>query len=379
MNAIEAAKERVPGRSDRLLALLEQDPTNLMLMVDAADAALAERRPEVAEDLLARHERLRPLEPRGENLAGLAALQLGRHAQAAAAFQRLVDRGPGGPAIRFNLAWARAMLREPEAALAALDEETARALPQAAMLKVQLLHERGELEQAAELAQSSLPIHPDHDGLKAAVSVLAIDLGDLELAARCAAGAGDHPDALTTLGTLALGEDRATEALAMFDAALAQAPAVPRAWIGRGLAKLLSGQSEGAPADLDRGAEMFGDHLGSWIAAGWAYFINHDLAAARARFEKALAIDPNFAESHGALAVLDLLEGRAEEASRKIDVAQRLDRSCYSAALARVLMAASSGDQQAAGRIFDLAINTPVDDSGRTIAQAMARMGLGRG
>jgi tetratricopeptide (TPR) repeat protein len=369
----------IESRADLLSSLLESDPTNTALLAEAAEAALAERRPELAADLLERYARITPLSPGALNLAGLADLQRGRPAEAAALFQRLFDGGADEPGVRFNLAWSRAMLKEFDAALELLDEGTARALPQAAMLQVQLLHDRGQFEQAAELARTYVDLHPDHRGLMAAVSVLALDVEDKELAARCAAKAGDHPDALTTLGTLALGEDRATEALDMFDDALGRNQQVPRAWVGRGLAKLLSGQAESAPADIDKGAEMFGDHLGSWIAAGWAHFVNRDLAASRARFETALELDPNFAESHGSLAVLDLLEGRPDEARQRSEVALRLDRQCYSAALARALLASSAGDQDGARRIFELAVNTPVDGQGRTIAQALAKLGMSAG
>ncbi len=367
------------SRVDQLLTWLETDPRNTTLLAEAAEAALTERRPDLAADLLGRYAAIAPLPPRELNLQGLAALQSGDHPRAAEIFRTLFEAGSDDVGVRFNLAWAHAVMKDHAGALELLDEASARALPQAAMLHIQLLHELGDLDRAAELAHLYVELHPKHRGLMAAVSVLALDVEDEELAARCARQAGDHPDALAALGTLALGEERATEALDMFDQALGRNPQVPRAWVGRGLAKLLTGQTEGAPADIDKGAEMFGDHLGSWIAAGWAHFVNRDLASARARFETALQLDPNFAESHGSLAVLDLLDGRPEEARQRSEVALRLDRHCYSAALARTLLASSAGDQEGARRIFDLAVNTPVDDQGRTIGQALARLGISAG
>lgn len=364
------------SRADRLLALLVADPKNLSLLADAADAALAEQRPDETAELMTRYEALAPLPPREASLAGLAAMQLGQFETATARFSGLVEAGVGDPAVRFNLAWSRAMLKDFTGALALIDEDLARTLPQAAMLKIQLLHEQGAFDEAAARARDYVEWHPDHRGLMAAVSVLALDVDDEALAARCAAKGGDHPDALTTLGTLALGEERATEALDIFERALARNPNVPRAWVGLGLAKLLSGQAESAAGDIDRGAEMFGDHLGSWIAAGWTYFVNKDLATSRARFEHALALDPNFAESHGAVAVLDILEGRTEEGRARSEVALRLDRNCYSGALANVLLAKAAGDPEQARRIYEIAINTPIDGSGRTIAQALAKLGL---
>ena len=366
-----------PSRLDRLLPLLEADPSNLALLADAAETALAEDRPEKAADLFDRYRAIAPLPPREANLAGLAALQSRRYDRAAELFAELVDAGIDDAAVRFNLAWASAMDKRFDRSLELLDDDLCRALPQAAMLRVQLLHDRGEFDEAAARARDYVEIHPSYAPLMAVVSVLALDVEDEALAAACAAKGGEHPDALTTLGTLALGDERATEALALFDRALDRNSQVPRAWVGRGLARLMTGQSPDAAADIDRGAEMFGDHLGSWIAAGWAHFVNKDLVSARARFEKALELDDTFAESHGSLAVLDLLEGNVEGARDKSEIALRLDRQCYSAALARSLLAAGAGDEATARRIYEAAVNTPVDGSGRTIGQALAKLGMG--
>jgi len=364
------------SRLERLLPLLSGDPDNLALLCDAAEAALAERRPDVAAGLISRAAELAPLAPSQVNLAGLAAMQLSLFDEAAAHFESLATQDIGGSAVRFNLAWCRAMLKDFEGALGLLDENTATDLAQAAMLKVQILHERAEFEQAAELARHYVSQHPDHPGLLAAVSVLALDIGDTELAERCAARAGDHPDALTTLGTLALGEERSADARRLFDRAIERNTGSARAWVGRGLTGLLGDDAAKAGEDIDRGAELFGDHLGSWIAAGWAYFVAGDLALSRRRFETALEIDDTFAEAHGSLAVIDILEGERESGRERSKVALRLDRNCYSAALARVLLAADAGDEMSARRIFELAVNSPVDGKGRTIAQSLARMGL---
>lgn len=364
------------SRLATLLPLLESDPGNLMLLADTAEAALDERQPEIACELLARYADLAPLPPRETNLAGIAALQARSFDKAADAFGALYEAGVLDSGVRFNLAWARANLKQFEGALNVLDDDTARTLPQAAELRIQLLHQLGDFDGAGEVARDYAQLFPEHRGLMAAVSVLALDIDDEQLAAACAAKAGDHPDALTTLGTLALGDNHATDALDMFERAIGRNPEIPRAWIGRGLAKMMTGQAESAPHDLDKGAEMFGDHLGSWIAAGWSYFVNGDQVTSRARFEHALDLDPTFAESHGSLAVLDLLAGDLDEARRKSDVALRLDRQCYSAALAKSLLAASGGDHQSARRIFEHAARMPIDGSGRTIGQALAKMGM---
>lgn len=360
---------------DRLLGYLEQDPGNVALLIDAAEAAIDAGEADRALGLLDRAATITMPDARARNLGGLAAMHAGQFDRAATTFADLLDGGADDPALRFNLAWSRARLKDEEGALSVLDQASAEALPQAAALEVQLLHSLGRVDEAFDRGKQYLAIHPEGRALAAAMSVLSIDMGDEALAAQCAARAPGHPDALTTLGTLALGADRATDAVALFDDALARNPEAPRAWVGRGLAYLLSGKADEAPTNIDRGAAMFGDHLGSWIAAGWAYFVNGDLATSRARFAHALELDPTFAESHGSLAVLDLLAGEVDAARERVKIAQRLDRTSFSAALAQALLRAGDGDVATSRAIIQTALHTPIDGN-RTIAQSLARLGM---
>jgi tetratricopeptide (TPR) repeat protein len=59
---------------------------------------------------------------------------------------------------------------------------------------------------------------------------------------------------------------------------------------------------------LEQAARQMPSHVGSRQAVGWCHVLQQDLPAARADFEQALAMDRNFAESHGALAVVDALQ-----------------------------------------------------------------------
>lgn len=361
-------------RLKRLLYYLNADPGNSRLRSDAASMALDCGEPEITRDLLV--DAPAELNERDTGLLGLAYIQLGEAAAAARLFGKLVDEGVADPAIRFNLAWSLALEKQFGQALELLDEQVTAQLPQAAMLEVQLLHEKGEFDRAAEVARHHLAQFPEDIGLAAAVSVLALDIEDLELARASAITGGDHPDALTTLGTLELGEQQIDRALEHFNAALAQNGSVPRAWVGRGLAELLIGDKASAAADLDRGAELFRDHIGSWIAAGWAHLIGGDLAEARSRFDRALKIDDNFAESHGSLAVVDVLEGKFAEAEKETAVALRLDRKCFSGGLARALLTARSGDAKSARSLFEKILATPINERGDTVALALAKLGL---
>ena len=121
---------------------------------------------------------------------------------------------------------------------------------------------------------------------------------------------------------------------------------------------------------------MFAEHVGSWIAAGWAHVIKGDLEAGRRCFEKALALDHNFSESHGSLGVIAILENRFDDARPLAATALRLDKQSFSGALAHALLLQSQNKPDLARKIIDRALNTPIDASGKTIAQAMARQAL---
>jgi Tfp pilus assembly protein PilF len=127
---------------------------------------------------------------------------------------------------------------------------------------------------------------------------------------------------------------------------------------------------------LRKGAEIFGDHLGSWIALGWTQFMERDLKTARETFVHALSLDDNFAETHGGLAVLDFAEGDLDSAQRRADVALRLDRECFGGMLARILLAEAKGNSVAAQKLWEKAINLPTGVDGKTLAQAMVGFGL---
>lgn len=361
-------------RCDRLIALLETDPQNLSLLSGVAEAALESNRPQLAHTMLERYAALARLPEHEAGLAGLAAMQTGAFDTASTQFRTLLDRHPEDPALRFNLAWSLAMLKDFEGALKLLDQPTVDSLSQAATLKLQLLHDQGQFEDAFEQGKQSLERHPGNQALLASMSTLALDVEDIGFAKKCAEHAGDLPEAQTTLGILALAEQQHAAARQHFDKAFSRAPHAPRTLLGKGLVELATGNPASAASDMERGAQLFETHIGSWIGAGWAYLLANDVKGSRRCFETAYGLDDAFAESHGSLAIIDLVEGRPEDAKRRIDVALRLDRDSFSAAFAKACLAASAGHTELAQSILQRVFTTPIGPGGYRIADALARL-----
>jgi len=374
--AVIEASAQTQDRLRRLRGYLELDPDNVPLIADCAQAAFDVADLDLARQLLERWEAAAPNQPAQLNLRGLIALAERRPEAAAVSFAALRAQGAPDPAIAVNLAWALAMLKDPKGALALLDDATVAAAPPAAALKIRLMHRLGLIDEALAAGRAMLARQPHDRPLMAALSTLALDGGDLDLAKTCAESAGDLPESQATLGLLALNEERLSDAGALFDAALSATPDNARAQLGKGLELLAMGEATVAARHIEQAARLFERHLGSWIAAGWAYFVAGDIPAARRCFEHALALDDTFAEAHGALAVLAVLEGRIEEGRRAAAVARRLDRNCLSAALADSLILTRAGRPNAAERVREIALTRPVGDSGKTIAQAMAKLAI---
>lgn len=357
------------ARFDRLVGFLKDDPENLILLADAADAALAEGRYAEASDMIDRHARIAPPPPSLINGLGLCALAEGRHADAARIFESLASNAPDDAGLRVNLAWARAGLNDHAGVVEAIQGSGDTAA--VAALKARALHHLGRLDEVMEIGEawSSMEGSPELWGVLASA---ALDAEDTANASIWAERAGDTPDGAAARGVLALASARTEDARRLFEQALAVRPDFARGMIGLGAVQLGDGQAVEAARHFDRAAGIFEDHLGTWIAAGWAWLIAGDAAAARERFQRAVDLDESFGEGHGGLAVLAVLDGNNAEAERRAELALRLDRQGLGGALARSLLLEQAGQGEMAASIRERALNAPVGPDGKSIAQIVA-------
>ncbi|MEM9599391.1 MAG: tetratricopeptide repeat protein [Pseudomonadota bacterium] len=361
---------------EKLAEFLAHDPDNETLRLDCARAAIDAGAHEAVQDYL--EPLLTSDHPAALGVSGLAALHRRDYETAETAFGSLMQAGQDDPGLRFNRAWSLAHLQRHEDALETLNADTVGTLPQAAMLHVQLLHQLGRFDDAANIAREHVTQFPDHEGLLASVSTLAMDQQDPDWARDLALKSPDHPQSQITLGSLSLIDGLSADAEQLFDKALLEEPGAPRALIGKGLARVLSGDLSAASSYLDKGAEQFKTHLGSWIAAGWIHAMNGDLETAKARFKQAESVDDTFSEVQGSLGVLDVLQGREDTGRTRLRAARRLDRNSPSAALGQMLILQAQDRSEDAQALFAKALETPINDQGTTLGQAMVQMGMGR-
>ncbi|HEY0959826.1 MAG TPA: tetratricopeptide repeat protein [Novosphingobium sp.] len=361
-------------RLNRLLKFLAMDEANLALLADAADAAFTARQTGLAAELLDRYAALTSLPPELRNLAALIALAEERFDDAAGHLGHLRADGIDNPQVRFNLAWSLSMIGRHAEAADLLNDEAIAASPRGPTLKVQALHHLGDLDAALSEGRRLVERYDNDQALLGALAILAMDADDFAFARLCAERAADSPQGLAALGMLALDEGDANAAIPLFDRALARQKSNPRAQIGKGLALLTNGKPAAAAEFLEAGAAHFRNHLGSWIAAGWAYLVADDLERARAMFERTREIDETFSEGHGGLAVLAFMTGDLAEAEKRSEIALRLDRECLGGALAKIMLLEAQGETAKAARIRDIALKTPLGANGKTLLQGLTIM-----
>jgi tetratricopeptide (TPR) repeat protein len=363
-------------RLEHLETLLAADEANPHLLAECASAALDAARPLRAQAHLDRLRSVADSTPATENLRGLVALKRGRYAAAAEIFSALLPTAPADSALRFNLASALTLQAQHEQALGVLEGGPISS-GDAAALRIRLLHQLGRLDEILAEAASLAEAFPDHRGLLGALASAAFDAEALERAQAFALRAQGHHEGHAALGLIALHEGRQADAAKEFDTALTLYPGSGRALLGQAAVLMLQKNLVEAADVVRRVAETYGTHLGSWLTLGWLQLLQGDRVSARATFEKALDIDDTFAEIHGSLAVIEVLEGRLERAERSITVANRLDPEGFSAALAKALVTEAKGDPAQASAIMQRALATPLEPGGESLSAYMARLTLG--
>ncbi|MDP9933617.1 tetratricopeptide repeat protein [Variovorax paradoxus] len=225
-------------------------------------------------------------------------------------------------------------------------------------LWLRALHHDGQLTRAMTWAKDA-EARGGLDACAAGVaSLIAIDASDLLAARRWStAGLGgsapDEPpvEVLVAQASLALAARDAGRAAALTDAALRRHPDEGRAWSTRGFAALLAGDLGAANAAFVRALSTMSAHIGTWHGLAWTQIQQGDLPAARTSFEAALALDRNFAESHGGLAVVLAMQQLRQDAEAHAALALRLDKSNVSGRYAHALLSGEVKDADALQRL----------------------------
>ncbi|MBI3229331.1 MAG: tetratricopeptide repeat protein [Burkholderiales bacterium] len=334
---------------EKMEGYLAQDPGNFELLARVIDLALEAQQWQRALTHTEAAVKQFPDDPYMRYRRGHALFALQQYAEAEAAFASVDDHNIN---LSISLAIAQqAQGKHQETVDTLLPWEDAPDLPAHGLLALlRSMHHVAQLEEAMAIFHTHQARMMQEASVLSAVSLILLDLNQIEEAGRMSEAAlalGPRPlEALLTSGTLALGFATPDIAVELFNEVLTLQPKEGRSWAGLGMASMLKRDMHGAIAQLEKAAQYLPTHIGTLHTLAWCKIFIGDIAGAGQVFEQALALDRNFGESHGGIAVVAALRGEREVAQAAIERALRLDRQGLAARYAEMVLSGVTADPE---------------------------------
>lgn len=364
---------------DRLLGYLEADPQNLALRTDVFDAALAAGQLSLAQQQTTWVLSRTPTDFGWRHR--LAVLDMAQQAwnEAAMLLRSLLAERQSDPVIGYNLAYAEFARGQIDSALEILhplvDAHLDR-VPDALALLLRCLHRQGAMSDGVATFERFLARRPSAQALGVA-SLLAVDaeqMSKAELwASQALAAEPRQREALVAQASVALARRDALTALARLELALEVSPGDGRTLSAIGMARLLQHDIAAAHTALVQAVAAMPGHIGTWHTLAWCEIVREDLPAAQAAFERALALDRNFGETHGGIAVVQALQGQNALAQESIRRAMRLAPMGLSARYAEAVLKGEAHDPQRFEAMARGILAGQKDFDGRPLAEVVLR------
>lgn len=356
------------SRLNRLLAYIRQDAANLALRKDAIREACDTGHWVIARTLIDAGLHAHPKEAELLAHSGFAYLQAQRYGDAEQVLSAALSQGLDVPELHYNLAFAQFMQKRFADALERLAAPgLSQALPLALLLRARCLHHVGFPTEAIADCQALLGVMPDDAAANGLLALLLYEQGQTETAAvhvgRALQQNSTQLEALLTAASVQSDSQDYGAARATFEMLLHAYPECGRAWLGLGLIELHEQKLDAAERHIELAATHMPEHIGTWHVVAWVQIMRGNVLAAEVAFHRALALDRNFSETHGGLAVIAALQGLQLDARTSIKRALRLDPQSMSAQYAQMLLLNSQGDHDEAQAIFDGFLSRPVPRS----------------
>lgn len=363
---------------DRCYGFLKQDQSNPRLRAQVADLHLRLGEFDKARQILEEGIRQWPDDSGLQSRMASVAIAQNRPQEAVAILQGLQGAGADHPAVRYNLAYALVLLgRFADAGDLLVTILDCHETPNAPVLLARALHHLGKIEEAIQQLRPYLASYADDSEALGLYALLNYDGGHSAVAKEAAEKAvkldPDNDNALVILGSLALARQDSEQANAYFRRATQRRPDNGRAWSGRGLASMMAANLKRAVNDLEQAVQHMPNHVGSWHALAWCQIQLGDLTAARESFNKTMAIDDDFAETYGGLAVIAVLQNRLYEAQNLIGQALSIDPDSFAGLFAQTLLTAKFDRERAVEMLRNMLLS-PAYPGGAPLLTVLAEV-----
>lgn len=370
--------QQLQQQLERYEDFLTQDPGNIKLIGDVLDLYIQLGEFQKAKILLAKSLQDTPSDAGLIFRQATLSMATGEIDNAIKQYGKLIEQGRNDASIYYNLAYAYGLQRRFDEALAQLDtiENAADVLPESLLLRARIFHHLGNIEEALECATQYVEKQPQSADGFGELALLYLDMENYtsasEQASKALAIDAEQPEALSTEGFIALTNQDDVSARSLFDRAMARHPKSGRCWTGLGLTEMFNGNITEAIEALTKAVEYMPDHIGTWHALAWCQMSTDQLDDAAKSFETSLELDRNFAETHGGLAVIEILKGDIAEAETLTKKSLRLNPMCFAGRFANSLLKSKTGSAEEAQKSIEGILNTRLEDDGMTVQQSLS-------
>ncbi len=380
MNTPSVSSASAPSASlTRLLGYVDSDPDNLQLRAEVFDLALSQGHHHVAEAQATQVLQRFPADLAWRHRFAVLAMARSDWDAAWSLLQSLDRENANDPVVAYHLAYVDFALARFDAAIERLRPLATlhlAAVPDSLALWLRCLHRQGAVAEGVALFTANAGPAANAAAWGTA-SLMAIDAGDLARAQAWSAQAlsldASQREALVAKATALLGHRDAEGALRCLVLALRAHPDDGRTLSGIGMAELLRRNLDASRDAFMRAVHFMPLHVGTWHGLGWCNLLRQDLPAARAAFQEALALDRNFGESHGGVAVVLALQGEAAEATTAIRRAQGLDPTGLNARYAQAVLDGDTRDPARFAQVARAALASYVDTHDAALVATMLK------
>lgn len=359
-------------RLTRLLGFLERDPSNISLLLDALALTISSGDMHQAQHLIAHIESQQIEDP--TVWAHMTHLQLLiRNFAAASEYgDKAIQAGIDHPAVLLNTAYGHFYNGDYTSSAAILVKLTAQndASTDTLLLHARALHHQTASEHAEQLLTRALQLEPEHVEANGLLALLRYEHDDNDGALRLAhdvlAQNPNQLDALLACGAVHFELGNIEAARKTWLHTVAAYPTCGRAWSGLAQVEFNEMEFADAEAHLQTAVTYMPDHIGTWHLLAWIYILRGDSVLAREALDKSYALDRTFGETHGGLAVVDVLDGKLDAAQLGIRRALKLNPEGMSARYAEMLLLQRAGKTTEANALVQQVLDHQAPNNGDT-------------
>ena len=342
----------------RLLSYWQQDQANTALIVDILVLFSKSSEFEKGIEFSRNIDLSIVAEPRVAYHIGILCLAAGKYAEAETEFNRMLVHMSEHVPTRYNLAYAQYAQQKISQARNTLDgfEYQWRECPELLILLARCEHFLENIDVALEHIDKYLSFNMSHLEAKGLKSLLLVDKEDYVLAYQLANDViAQEPlqlEANIAFSAAAISLQKTDYLQEQLQQALSAHPNVGRLWMVQAELDMLNQNFEQAEIHLKKTVKLMPDHIGSWHLLAWSQLLSNQLSCAEDSFNQALTLNRNFADTHGGLAVLQVMTGNYNDANDSIRRALKLDSTSVAGRYAKTLLLEKQGNQQAAQAII---------------------------